>query len=148
MDRIEDQMLNRCLTYLAWAFLAMLATTQVALAEPSQDQRCNRAMHFLEMLDNAQYETAWNNTTPLFKLLNDQHEWQRRQQAIREGYGTPPMRSLSFIKQKQAYAQSPDGNYVFVQFDSVFPHKAKAVETVILDCQTPLECTVREYTIN
>jgi hypothetical protein len=124
----------------------LLAVSVGAEALP-RDLLDSQANRYLELLDQGQYEEAWQKMSILFMTLNDQQQWQGQQQTIRATYGPLSSRQLSRISYRQSYHLSPDGQYVIVQHNSVYQNKAKTVETVVFDCRNDHECSIREYII-
>lgn len=141
-------MRKRCTPILFSAALLLTMAISLPAEELTQQQNAERSLNYLILLDGSHYETAWQAMSPLFKLLNEQHQWQRRQQAIRDAYGQVLVRTIDRISYRDAYRNSPDGTYVTIQFDTVFSNKAKAVETIVLDCNDGPDCSVRDYVIN
>jgi uncharacterized protein (UPF0297 family) len=119
----------------------------VGAESPSHDRLINQAASFLEQLDQAQYGDAWHTMSFLFQDLNSQDQWLNRQQTIRTAYGALSARQLDDINYRQGYNLSPDGLYVVVKFNSGFTNKADTTESVILDCRSGPECSIREYII-
>ena len=66
---------------------------------------------------------------------------------IRTAYGALSSRQLHRISYRQTYSLSPDGQFVIVQFESSYTNKTDTIETVVLDCRTTPECSIREYII-
>jgi hypothetical protein len=137
-----------CYKIFAGITLFALLTLPVSARPLGEERHNTQARDYLALLDDGQYESTWDAMSPFFKLLHDQYLWQGKQQAIRDAYGPLKSRLIRLSSQRQTYKNSPDGNYVVVQFDTVFRNKAKAVETVVLDCQNTFECTIRDYIIN
>jgi hypothetical protein len=81
----------------------------------------------------------------LFKAFNDQERWKTRQQVIRVAYGSLISRNLKNVSYRTTFNQSPDGEYIIVQFESSYQNRASARETVILDCSNGTNCPIREY---
>jgi hypothetical protein len=106
------------------------------------------ATNYLELLDQHQFQNAWQSMAPLFWSFNDQQRWQQRIGAIRQAYGGTVSRKISRSSYRASFRNAPDGSYVIIQFDSTFQHKAKGVETVVLQCPVENECTVIDYVIN
>lgn len=102
---------------------------------------------FLGQLDRGDYRAAWTQTTSLFQALNQQSAWAHRQETLRTAYGPLTGRQLTRLSHRDTYAQSPDGNYVIIQYDSVFRNKTTCCETVVLDCRDKTDCRVREYVL-
>ena len=74
-------------------------------------------------------------------------QWQQALAAAREPLG--PLRTRSSISAKHATSLpgAPDGDYVVVQFQSGFEHKASAVETLTLARQSDGSWRVAGYFI-
>lgn len=119
----------------------------VGAASYSTDPLREEAVSYLELLDQGRYTEAWHEMTPHFQAIDQQDQWQNRQQAIRSAYGALEFRELFLIEYRDHYILSPDGQYVIVQFKTSFQYKASTTETVILDCSTSPECTIRDYII-
>ncbi len=114
---------------------------------PPLDQLSIQAARYLELLDQYRYEEAWQEMSTLFQALGNQNQWQRRQKTIRSTYGSLASRQFYRIDYRQSYSLSPDGQYVIVQFKSSYQNKAETIETVVFDCSTSPECSIREYVI-
>lgn len=112
------------------------------------DQVEVQVLKFLRSLDVGSYEDVLESMSPLFKALNDSSQWTVRQKTLRDAYGAVINRSPRHLTHRRTYTNSPDSNYVIVQYESIFANKAKAVETVVLHCPDMQECLVREYVIN
>lgn len=69
-------------------------------------------------------------------------------QAIRNAYGPLVTRTALRTSSQQSFKNSPGGQFVIILFASVFDDKSSAVETVVLECQDSLSCSIREYIIN
>jgi hypothetical protein len=133
--------------------LALTALLVTSLAIPvdaallSQSQAENQARGFLKQLDDGQCDASWQATSALFQALNDQTRWTTRLQAIRTSYGPLLSRELKNVSYRTTFSFSPDGEYIITQFRSSYQNKAESIETVVLDCSSGPECSVREYVI-
>ena len=128
--------------------LCLLFTGSGLAAEWSHDYALRHSHNFLKSLDDGRYEDALQSMSPLFNALNDSNQWIARQKALRDAYGAVISRSRQRLLQRENYVNSPDGDYVIVQYESVFINKSKAVETVIFHCTDLQGCLIREYVIN
>jgi hypothetical protein len=126
----------------------LLSIDSGAATEWSHQQIEAQALKFLQTLDGGNNEYVLQSMSPLFKVLNDSSEWIDRQEILRGAYGAIISRSTRRMTHRRTYTNSPDDDYVIVQYDSVFVNKSKAVETVILHCPKMQECLVRDYIIN
>ncbi len=128
--------------------LVTLAATSVWAQSLPHEKLVVKASRQLALLDKGQYEEAWFSMSEMFRGLNDKNHWEKSQQTIRDAYGALLARQVSRTSFRQTYKNSPDGQYVIIQFKTVFLHKASAVETVVLDCNQGEQCSIREYIIN
>ena len=130
--------------------LILLLTTLTAPLHAetwSNDALEEKAASYLKLLDLGQYEKAWHDMSALFHDFNNPLHWQKRQETIRNVYGASDTRRLHSIRYRQSYNLSPDGQYVVVQFNSSYQNKSETRETVVLDCSSNPQCSVREYII-
>lgn len=136
--------------YKIYALTALLLASLVmpsGAALLSQPQAENLARVFLQQLDQGQQDNAWQAMSSLFQVFNDPTKWKTRQQVIRTSYGSLLSRRLISISYRPVFRYSPDGDYVVIQFQSIYQNKADSRETVVLDCSNGTECPVREYVI-
>lgn len=134
-----------CWKMLLSTILIVLLTEPVGAGTLSHGRLESLASSYLELLDQRHYEDAWLAMSPFFQALNDQAQWQSRQQVIRSAYGSLVSRQLFRISYRKSYSLSPDSRYMLVQYKSIFQDKAVTNETVVLDCRKALSCSVREY---
>ena len=117
-------------------------------AEPiSKEQLREGADNYLELLDQGRYAEAWQAMSPIYRAIEPQAQWHNRQQAIRDAYGALEFRDLVRVEFRDHYTLSPDGQYIIVQFKTSFQNKTATRETVVIDCSTSTECSIREYII-
>lgn len=128
--------------------LMSMLVVPVRAEPPAHDQLSRQAVSFLELLDQGRYDEAWQTTAVIFKNLTNQSQWQGQLQTVRAAYDPLSSRQLHRISYRHSYNLSPDGRYVIVQFKSSYTNKANTTETVVLDCRTTPECSIREYIIN
>lgn len=133
---------------LACLLLVTLAATSVFAQALPQEKLVGKASGQLALLDKGQYEEAWFSMSEMFREFNEKNSWEKTQQTIRDAYGALLARKVNRTSFRQSYKNSPDGQYVIIQFKTVFLHKASAVETVVLDCNQGEQCSIREYIIN
>ena len=127
------------------AILIVVLAGSVGAESLSRNHLDSQASNYLELLDRNRYEDAWLTMSDFFQALNDRAQWQNRQRVIRAAYGSLASRQYLRISYRQSYSHSPDGNYVIVQYKSIFQNKADTDETVVLDCRNSINCSVREY---
>lgn len=138
---------RQCRNVLLKLLCLVVLAMPVGAAPYSTDPLSEEAVSYLELLDQGRYVEAWHEMSPYFQAIDQQDQWQNRQQAIRSAYGALEFRELFLVEYRDRYILSPDGQYVIVQFKTSFQYRASTTETVVLDCSTSPECTIREYII-
>jgi hypothetical protein len=88
------------------------------------------ALTWLSYVDDGEYVTSWSSAgAPLQKQLTPQ-AWEGAASGARKPLGALNGRTLKAAQHTTTLPGAPDGEYVVLQFDSKFEHKAAAVETV------------------
>lgn len=120
-----------------------------AHASPLLERTHERTVsNYLQLIDAYKLPEAWQSMTPLFRTLNDEQRWTQHVSAIRQTYGNVTAREILRSSLRSSYHNAPDGEYLIIQVGTTFEHKAKGVETVVLQCSEAPECTVTDYIIN
>ena len=128
--------------------MLVMLVVPAAAKTMQQDQLIFQAESYLELLDQDRYPDAWREMSTLFHALGNQDLWLSRQKLIRSAYGPLAARQFYRLDYRQSFNLSPDGLYVIVQFKSSYQHKAETTETVVLDCRSAPDCSIREYVIH
>jgi hypothetical protein len=143
-----EQMRILILNIMTFTTISVLATSHIH-AEPLLPQGQNtKASSYLELLDQGKFQEAWHSTNLLFQALNDQQKWEEKTRAVRNAYGLSNGREIRKASYRSSYRNAPDGDYFIIQYNSVFEHKLKGIETVVLQCTADKACTVIDYVIN
>ena len=85
---------------------------------------------WLGLVDNGAYEASWTDAAPYFKAAVSQADWVKAMRAFRAPLGGLISRKIKSSYYTTALPGAPDGNYVVIQFDTVFERKAHTIETV------------------
>ena len=140
-------MLKRIIGYILISVFCTSAAWALELPGPAEELLLHDAEIFLTQLDQNQFSSAWQLTSPLFRMLTDEAGWKQKQQVLRQAYGPLKNRRFMRLSYRATYAHSPDGSYVIIQYQSQFEHKAETNETVVFSCQTDSDCDIREYVL-
>ena len=89
--------------------------------------------HWLTLIDKAQYGDSWGEAGALFRGQITEAAWAGRITAVRGPLGAVVKRSVLDQTYTRTLPGLPDGDYDIVRFDTVFEHKAQAVERVVLN---------------
>ena len=88
------------------------------------------AQTWLKAADAGDGARTWNLAAPLFQQSIAVERWTQALNAARAPLGAVQQRALSSSTHATTLPGAPDGEYVVMQFHTVFEHKASAVETV------------------
>jgi len=97
------------------------AAKEAALAE---------AKIWLGLVDEGYYGTSWQQCAMLFRDAVTKEGWVRQVSGVRGPLGALKQRSLRSAQYATSLPGAPDGEYVVIQYQASFEHKADAVETV------------------
>lgn len=110
-------------------FLILLGSTAQA-ADNATGKAQTAALAWLALVDSEKYGQSWNEAALLFRSAVMQVDWVNAVTAVRAPLGALKSRTLKSANFTRSLPGAPDGEYVVIQFDSQFEHKASAVETV------------------
>ena len=99
-------------------------------AEEKEEVAERVALTWLALVDAMQYEASWNEADSLFKAQVGTSDWVKAVTAARSPFGDLIARRLISATYATSLPGAPDGEYVVLQFQTVFENKAQAVETV------------------
>lgn len=88
------------------------------------------AKHWLTLTDSGQYAPSWEQASALFQAAIAKAQWEGAMQAARSPLGSVKSRKLKLATYTKTLPGAPDGDYVVIQYDSQFEHKASATETL------------------
>ncbi len=97
-------------------------------AEEKQAGEAARA--WLALVDGGDYATSWDNAARLFKGAVTKEQWQQSLTGVRGPIGAVVSRELNSAQYATSLPGAPDGEYVVIQFATVFENKKSSVETV------------------
>jgi hypothetical protein len=107
------------------------ASTLSARQTPEGDAR-DAALRWVALVDAGDYGASWTATGTPFRRRVTQEQWQTAVQASREPLGVLQSRTPSSARPSSSLPGAPDGEYVVLQFQTAFAHKASAVETITM----------------
>ena len=109
---------------------AMLCLIAVATASDAEKQAEDAALAWLSLVDAGQYDASWKEAASLFRAQVTVKQWSQAVTAARKPFGELKSRRLKDAKYTTSLPGAPDGEYVVLQFEAVYEHKASAIETV------------------
>jgi len=132
---MKDKALLQLLVATAVSLFAGCSTTDGNKPAAPRDEAAVQAAlqaaeAWLELVDAGRYEQSWLASAELFRKAVPQQQWIRSMTAFRQPLGAPRSRRLLRSRYTTTAPGAPDGQYVILQFETSFEHKASAVETV------------------
>jgi len=88
------------------------------------------ATAWLELVDQQQYQDSWEQAATLFRKQVSASTWTQQMTAVRQPMGDASSRILLGATYATSLPGAPDGEYVVLQFQTVFTHKKDAIETL------------------
>jgi hypothetical protein len=134
------------------AGLAVLLAGCASYSESRAEKRANEndaraaALHWLQLLDDGDYEEAFEFEAQDFRMSRTQNQFVRLMQARRAPFGNALSRKFIGAAHVQKFVGAPEGNYESVLFKTAFQHKDPTAERVILIKQ-PIGWRVIDYRI-
>ena len=90
------------------------------------------ALRWLQLLDDGDYEEAFEFEAQDFRMYRTQAQFVRYMQARRAPFGRATSRSVIGARHIGKFVGAPEGNYESVIFKTAFEHKSPTAERVIL----------------
>jgi len=131
--------------FVCWVAPALLALgAQAATADEARERAALAAAEqWLAAVDQGHYAETWSEAATFFRNAVTRDTWERSMEAVRRPLGKRVSRSLRSATYTTTLPGAPDGEYVVIHFDTVFEHKASAVETV-----TPMRDTDGKWRVS
>ena len=123
--------------------LSILLAGCAAHATRSAEKRANEgeareaALRWLNLLDDGDYEEAFEWEAQDFRMTRTQKQFVRYMQARRVPFGKTLGRKFIGAANIHKFVGVPEGNYESILFKTAFENKAETAERVILVKQTP-----------
>ena len=100
-----------------------------AQAEPTQPAQ-KAALAWLALTDSGQFAASWDGAAEAFKNAVPKETWSAALTSARLPFGAIKSRKLKSAMLTNNLPGAPEGEYVVIQYDTQFEHKASAVETI------------------
>jgi hypothetical protein len=100
-------------------------------AEPEKEKAAVAAAEsWVALVDGGKYGESWKEAAEYFRNAVKQEQWEQAARAVRQPLGQLISRKVKTTAYKTALPGAPDGEYVLIEFETVFEHKKTAIETV------------------
>ena len=115
----------KCFVFLNLFFSSLVFAQQSITAQPAIDA----AKAWLAEGDAGNYEASWNKSATVFQSSINVQKWSELLKTYRVPLGKVKTRTLKSVQETTALPGAPEGNYVVIQFDTVFENQT-SIETV------------------
>ncbi|MBM3802836.1 MAG: DUF4019 domain-containing protein [Acidimicrobiia bacterium] len=116
-----------CLSVVGTMLFALTGAAEVAEKEKAA---VSAAKKWLSKVDEGKYAESWKEAAEYFKNAVTKEQWEQSLQAVRKPLGKLVSREVKKQSYQRSLPGAPDGEYVVIQFQTVFENKKSAVETV------------------
>ena len=110
--------------------LILIAVPAVAASSEKENAAVISAEKWLGMVDAGKYLESWREAAELFRKAVKQEQWKQSLEVARKPLGKLLTRKIKTKTYKTSLPGAPDGEYVVIQFETLFEHKKSAIETV------------------
>lgn len=110
--------------------LCLSYNSMTMASEEKGDRAVEAAKTWLALIDKGKYGESWETAAVYFKNATTKEKWEQMLAAVRKPLGKLVSRELKSKTYKKSLPGAPDGEYVVIQFNTVFENKKSAVETI------------------
>ncbi len=121
------------LNILFFTILVMfLAVPHISCAgdDKAKQEALQSAEKWLKLIDSGEYGKSWDTSAVLFQKAITKKDWIKTIKGVRPPLGKVESRKLESAGYMTELPGAPDGEYVVIQFFTVFSNKANAIETL------------------
>jgi hypothetical protein len=116
--------------------LVLLVAVTPAGADSREAAAEAAALKWLALIDSGAYEQSWSAAASLFQAKVTQAQWEGAAAHVRGPLGAVQSRKLQSATFTRTPPGAPQGQYVIIQYSTVFANRPSATETV-----TPMKDT-------
>jgi len=116
----------------ALVVVACVLAPGVAWAQHEKEEQLAReaATAWVALVDAGKYAESWDAASSLFRGAVTKEEWVKALEGYRKPLGKLVSRTFVASKYMTSVPGAPDGEYVAIEYKTVFANKADAAETV------------------
>ena len=112
------------------SIITLTLTTPIKADNTKEQAAIQTAENWLSIIDTEQYEDSWENGAIFLKNEVSKKQWVSSMNKYRKPLGKMEERKFKSSQYMTDIPDAPDGEYVVIQFDTVFENKKEAIETV------------------
>jgi len=110
----------------------LLCASTIAQAQQKPEQLGQQsAQSWLALVDSGKYANSWDEAAQYFKSAVTKDQWLDALGQARTPQGKVLSRKLKSATYTKTLPNAPDGEYVVIQYDTDFEHKAGATEMIV-----------------
>ncbi len=119
---------------IAFCVLCVFVTAASSCSQNGEKDSTSEAVIAAEMwlgvVDKGEYGVSWDQSSEVFQSAVSLADWEQSLNAVRKPLGELISRNVKSAKYATSLPGAPDGEYVVIQFTTVYANKESAVETV------------------
>ena len=112
------------------SIITLTLTTPIKAEDTKEQAAIQAAENWLSIIDTERYEKSWENGAIFLKNEVTKEQWVGSMKAYRKPLGKMEKRKLKRNQYMTNIPDAPAGEYVVIQFDTVFENKKEAIETI------------------
>ena len=112
------------------SIITLTITTPIKAEDTKEQAAIQTAENWLSNIDTEQYEDSWENGAIFLKNEVSKEQWVSSMNKYRKPLGKMEERKFKSSQYMTDIPDAPDGEYVVIQFDTVFENKKEAIETI------------------
>jgi hypothetical protein len=131
--------------------LSAMMVASVVLAAATDDKEAkaiDAGRQWLSLCDQAKYGESWETAATYFKNAVKKEQWEQMAAAVRKPLGKVENRDVKSHNYQTTAPGAPDGEYVIIQFSTVFENKKESTETVTMMMDQDRGWRVSGYFVN
>ena len=109
---------------------SLIFTGALEANEVAEKAAISAAEAWVSLVDEGNYGESWDQTAGLFKAAVVKEQWQTVVKGVRVPLGKVLARKLKSKQYTKTLPGAPDGEYVVIQYETVFEKKQSAIETI------------------
>ena len=112
------------------SIITLTLTTPIKAEDTKEQAAIQTAENWLSIIDTEHYEDSWENGAIFLKNEVSKDQWVSSMNKYRKPLGKMEERQFKSSQYMTDIPDAPDGEYVVIQFDTVFENKKEAIETI------------------
>lgn len=109
---------------------SIIFTGALQASEVAEQAAITASSAWLSLVDGENYIESWNQAAGLFKAALTKEQWQTAVKTVRAPLGKVMVRKLKSKEYTKTLPGVPDGEYVVIQYETMFEKKQSAIETI------------------